>query len=557
MQKLDLARLYSIKQALIVDEHADMRASIRSMLRSFGCEQADFCSSGTEAVMRCKETRYDIVICDYSLGDGKNGQQVLEELRYTEAIKSAAVYLMLTAETSRSLVFGAIESKPDDYLTKPFSQAALRERLDRALVEKEYFKDVYQALDEQEYLLAVELIDQRLQEKNVYRETATKLKGTALLKSGEYKRAALHYKQLLDKETPAEWALIGYSRALSGISRWDAAQKILSDLLAKGSKNLDLYDALIEAEIELGHMDSAQNLLQQATKASPNGILRQALLGNVARENEAFNVSELAYRKVIKLAVNSCYDSCEHSFGLIRCLIEKEQSELGENSTIAGDETQALSECQHILNDIKYKFTGDNQVRLKADVLGVSVAARKGFFEHAAAACEAVYVRYAESDKNDAQLGLDMASAFAAVKQRDKSQSVLEDIVVRFGNKPSLMRRVDALSDTPITPDALSNAAEINKHGKTLFEQGEFAEAVDHFRRATSRYPNNIAIKLNLVLALIKHSSVEVQPKVRSEAASSAHRLLKSLDEIDNKNPAYKRYKSLCAETEKVMKAVA
>jgi CheY-like chemotaxis protein len=556
MQKLDLVRLYSVKQALIVDEFPDMRASIRSMLRSFGCDQVDFCTSGAEAVIRCKDNVYDIIICDYSLGSGKNGQQVLEELRYTESIKSGAVYLMLTAETSRSMVNGAIESKPDDYLTKPFSHAALRQRLDRALVEKEYFKNVYQALDEHEYLIAVDLIDQSLQEKNVYRETASKIKGNALLKASEYKQAAVHYKALV-KEAPSEWALIGYSRALSGISRWDAAQKILTDMLSKGSKNLDLYDALIEAEIELGHMDTAQNLLQDATAASPNGILRQALLGNVARENEKYGVSEQAYRKVIKLAVNSCYDSCEHSFGLIRCLIEKEQNQQGSQADTADNEGQALSECQHILNDIKYKFTGDNQVRLKADVLGVSVAARKGFFEHAAAACEAVFVRYAESDKNDAQLGFDMASAFAAVKQRDKSQAVLEDLVVRFGNKPSLMRRVDALSDTPITRDAMSNAAEINRHGKSLFENGEFAEAVDHFRRAISRYPNNNAIKLNLVLALIKHSAVEKQPKVRSEAAASAQRLLKSLEKMDEDNPAYSRYQSLCVEAKKVAQAAA
>lgn len=547
MNDPDIVKLYALKRALIVDEIPDMRASIRLMLRNFGCEHIDLCVNGAEAIARCKTSHYDIVICDYSLDGGKNGQQVLEELRYTEALKSGAIYILLTAETTRSAVCGAIESKPDDFLTKPLSQVELQRRLDRVLREKEYFKTVYEALDDKDYALAAANAGGLANAKKAYKSAAAKLRGEALLKAGQFSEAAGHYKKVI-ADVPTEWALIGYSRALSGASRWDAAQKILGGLQAKGSENLDLYDALVDAEIELGNMDSAQHLLEDATCSSPNGILRQALLGNVARENENFDVSEKAYRKVMKLAVNSCYDSCEHSFGLIRCLLDKEK---GQQET----DQYVLDECQNILNQIKRKFSTQESINLNADILGVSLAARKGYFDHAEEACKGIYRRYSEIEKKDAQLGLDMASAFATLNQRDKSQAVLEDLVVRYGNQPSLLRRIDSISDTPITREAKSNAGAINSHGKVLFENGNHIEAVEHFRQAITRYPNNVAIKLNLVLALIKYAGVEKAEKIKKEALVSADKILVSLEKLPADNPAYKRYLSLSDTAKKLAMA--
>jgi len=547
MKEPDIIKLYGLKRALIVDEIPDMRASIRLMLRNFGCQHIDLCCNGREAIERCRESHYDIVICDYTLGGGKNGQQVLEELRYIEALKSGAIYILLTAETTRSAVFGAIESKPDDFLTKPLSQAELQRRLDRVLREKNYFKTVYQALDEKDYVLAASFAGELANAKGVYKSIGAKLRGEALLKAGQFNEAAGHYKKII-KNTPTEWALIGYSRALSGASRWDVAQKILGGLQAKGSESLDLYDALVDAEIELGNMDSAQHLLEGATSSSPNGILRQVLLGNVARENESFDVSEKAYRKVMKLAVNSCYDSCEHSFGLIRCLLDKEK---GQQET----DQQVLDECQNILTQIKQKFSSRERINLNADILSVSLAVRKGYFDHAEEACKGIYRRYAEMENKDAQLGLDMASAFAALNQRDKSQAVLEDLVVRYGDQPSLLRRIDALSDTPITHEAKNNAGAINNHGKVLFENGNHTETVEHFRRAIKRYPNNVVIKLNLVLALIKYAEVEETEKIKKEALKSADKILMSLETLSADNPAYKRYLSLSDKAKKLSMA--
>ena len=58
-----------------------MRMSLKAMLKGIDIDHVDLAKSGEEAVLRCDEHDYDIIICDYQLSKGKTGLQVLEELR--------------------------------------------------------------------------------------------------------------------------------------------------------------------------------------------------------------------------------------------------------------------------------------------------------------------------------------------------------------------------------------------------------------------------------------------------------------------------------------------
>src|SRR6185295_9324418 len=136
MQKIDLIKIYQRKKALVIDDFPDMRGSIRRMLVNFGIADVAMASTGDEALLICENHNFDIILCDYNLGDAKNGQQILEELRYRRLLKHTSIYMMVTAETTKSMVFGALEYQPDDYLTKPFTQTVLQKRLDRLVLEK-------------------------------------------------------------------------------------------------------------------------------------------------------------------------------------------------------------------------------------------------------------------------------------------------------------------------------------------------------------------------------------------------------------------------------------
>ncbi len=144
---------YSNKRFLIVDDFSDFRNSVKAMLRDMGAREVDTADRGEEALSLCCNKRYDIILHDYNLGSGKNGQQVLEELEELIAgklISHQCIFVMVTAESSQAMVLSALEHEPDAYLTKPFNRASLDQRLDKLVERKTALKSILQALDKQD-----------------------------------------------------------------------------------------------------------------------------------------------------------------------------------------------------------------------------------------------------------------------------------------------------------------------------------------------------------------------------------------------------------------------
>jgi len=130
---------YNQKSFLIVDDFSDFRSSVRSMLRELGVKEVDTADSGEQALRMCSQKRYDFVLHDFNLGDGrKNGQQVLEDLMIERLLSYESVFIMVTAENSQAMVMSALEWEPDGYLTKPFNRAGLAQRLEKLVQRKTY-----------------------------------------------------------------------------------------------------------------------------------------------------------------------------------------------------------------------------------------------------------------------------------------------------------------------------------------------------------------------------------------------------------------------------------
>jgi len=545
MQKLDLIKLYSKKRALVVDEFPDMRASIKQMLRSFGVELVDVANDGGEAMARCRENAYDIIICDYSLGKGKNGQQILEELRFTQSFKHQAIYILVTAETTRSMVFGALEYKPDDYLTKPFTQVLLQSRLDNIVLEKQFFESVYQALDNADYEAAAQHAALLVNKDIRYRVTAQKLQGQALLQLKQFEQAHELYYGVMELRRQ-EWACIGCARALLGMQKWSSAIHVLSELIEHGTENLEVFDCLAEAELALGRNGVAQSILERATVSSPYGILRQINLAEVAAANNDYLAAEKAYRRVIKLGVNSCHDSHEHSLGLVRCLLDKEKQQVAGNS-------DTFKECYTVCHRVRRKYGNEPQVTLQADLIEAKTLAQQGETAVAIERAEKLFDKYRNEDNILPGLGLDMAAALLAIDKPNQGREVLKDLADRFAEDTLLLGKIDAMADQPISVKAKENASNINAEGKELFDTGKFDEAVAHFRIAVNRYPNNVELKLNLLLAMMQCINISNASTVECvEMVDEAAALIASLESLPSVHKAYKRYQSLATEMQQL-----
>ena len=118
----EFAKLIETKTVLVIDDFGDMRNMLVNIMRMLGAKKIDSAINGERAIEMMEENKYDIVLCDYNLGSGKDGQQVLEDARHRNLINMATIFIMVTAESTKAMVMGAIEHEPDSYVSKPFSK---------------------------------------------------------------------------------------------------------------------------------------------------------------------------------------------------------------------------------------------------------------------------------------------------------------------------------------------------------------------------------------------------------------------------------------------------
>jgi len=112
---------------LIVDDLTTMRSLIRKMLKAIGYTVIEEAVDGVSALDKLKEQRFDLVITDWNMPN-MDGLTLLQEIRKSDHHADVPV-LMVTAEKRRENVLAAIQAGASGYIVKPFSEAALADKL--------------------------------------------------------------------------------------------------------------------------------------------------------------------------------------------------------------------------------------------------------------------------------------------------------------------------------------------------------------------------------------------------------------------------------------------
>jgi two-component system response regulator HydG len=102
------------KRVLIIDDDFDMCSLLSKFLVRKGYE-TETAHSGAKGIARFKEDRFDIVLCDFRLGD-MDGKRVLAEIK---AISPQAIVLIITGYSDIKTAVDVIRLGAFDYITKP------------------------------------------------------------------------------------------------------------------------------------------------------------------------------------------------------------------------------------------------------------------------------------------------------------------------------------------------------------------------------------------------------------------------------------------------------
>lgn len=116
-----------MKHILLLEDDTALGQGIRLALENNGV-QVELCTalSQAQSLPPCKE--FDLLILDVNLPDG-SGLDLLREARRTSAVP---IILLTANDLETDIVYG-LESGADDYITKPFSLAVLRARVNAQL----------------------------------------------------------------------------------------------------------------------------------------------------------------------------------------------------------------------------------------------------------------------------------------------------------------------------------------------------------------------------------------------------------------------------------------
>ena len=114
---------------LVVDDFSTMRRIIKNLLRDLSFTNTVEADDGLTALPILKSGGIDFLVTDWNM-PGMTGIELLEAVRADEKLKGLPV-LMLTAEAKRDQIVEAAQLGVNGYVVKPFTAAALKEKIEK------------------------------------------------------------------------------------------------------------------------------------------------------------------------------------------------------------------------------------------------------------------------------------------------------------------------------------------------------------------------------------------------------------------------------------------
>ncbi|MBI3286378.1 MAG: response regulator [Burkholderiales bacterium] len=486
---------FANKRFLIVDDFDGMRKLLRDLLRRCGAHQIDVAGNGNEALTAISRNKYDIVLCDYYLGAGKNGQQILEEARHKSLIGTSTIWVMITAEKTSDMVMGAVEHQPDDYLIKPVTEAMLQMRLSRLAAKKAALGEIEAAVRAKEYLKAITLCEQRMSQEKGGDVGLVKQRCDLLMLVGKFEEARAAYeKQLAIRDAP--WAKAGLAKLHFREGKYLKARDLLQQVLDDNRNFLEGYDWLAKTQGCLGDWQDAETLLQRAITLSPNSVQRQQSLGEAAGHNNNLELAEQAYNKALSLGNNSDIKTPQPYLGLAKVYTEK------------GQKKEALAVLARLAQDVE----GDT-ARLQAKAAEVRVLHKSGDTAEAQKLAQelSAQIQGGAHDMPPA-VTLELAEAFMEIGDKEVGSQLLQFVVRNHYEDEALTRRAQDVygkagmgdEGAAIIDATRARSVEIMDQGVRLSSQGKIEEGIEVLQEARLLMPNNPRLLLNLAYLHIK-----------------------------------------------------
>lgn len=493
------------KKALIIDDSSAMRAMLRQVVTNMGVTSIDMSDTVADALFKVGKMgrQYDFILCDYILGDGKDGQQLLEEMRHRKLLPYRTVFIMVTAEAGYERVVNAVELAPDDYLIKPFSGDKLMGRLMEQIMKKALLAKLSYFMDAGEHQEAVAEADRLLAAQRKHIFEILRLKCEALMELHKLDDAYSIYTEILaEKQIP--WARFGLARIEHLRNNLPVAEQLLENLISDAPRYTVAYDLLSEVKHDMENHQGAQEILHKGVALSPRNLRRNRKLGAAALLNGDLDTADKALTAVVQHGAHSSLLEAADYVNLARCSIAKGSTATALKQAAQGIEKfpddKALKAANMFLQaqDLQAKGKGGEAQAIAKDaialmdairqeeatippemtLLGVEACLKAGLQAEASAMANDML---SEQQK---QLGELRAATITAINQSFKSAGVEPD-------SEEMLRRTR------------EEMAQINNQAVRMVQEGKLREAMELFKQAASGKSAQPVAILNAARAML------------------------------------------------------
>lgn len=506
---IDLSKL----SGLLIDDIPEMRSAVRIQLADCGLERCDTARNVKEAIDRISAKRYDLIVCDYNLGQGADGQQLLELVRRRKILPLTTVFLMITGETGYEQVSTAAEYSPDDYLIKPFTSQTLQTRLDRIIDKKQALRAVYQHLGERgDRQKALAECDAMLARQSRYALDLLRIKGELLLDTGRNDDALALYQGVLDQRaTP--WASVGLARALTAKGDGAGAKEHLSKAIEAYPNYLAAYDSLASL-LEKDDSAAAQQVVEQALKVAPS-TQRQRQLGALALDNKDFTRAEEAFRRTVEKDRTGFFKSHDDYSGLAKSRVEQ------------GKVQEALT----AIKEMGQHFARSTELTVRQAAVESIVHAKSGNSAAAQAALERALAAADSNAEMDVSASLELASACFTAGNQEQAKRILKNVAEDHQENDAVLDQAQAVFRSAGLDDegeifleaTRERMIRLNNDAVALAKAGELDKASAMLDEAADRLHNNAQVAINAAIAAM----MRIQRQgATAELIDKAHRYI-------------------------------
>jgi DNA-binding response OmpR family regulator/Tfp pilus assembly protein PilF len=521
---------YASLRALVVDDYPGMRSALRLTLSNFGVVKVQLAANASEALFHLKNKEVDFILCDYNLGDGRDGQQLLEELRHGNLISLETVFMMVTAESYYEKVVATAELAPDDYMIKPFSAEILRNRLENILLRKRAFREVYRHFLAQDLEAALLACDEMMRKHPKYVVDGLRFKGELLVTLGRFDEAEALYKQVIEMRA-VPWARLGLARSLHLQKKDEPAEEELRDVLEHAPSMVAAYDLLADVCLAKKDGAAAQEALEKGVTISGKTVRRQQKLGEVAYSNGDLDTARTAYTNTLEKGRHSIFVTPADLGNL--CRVQVEQGDL-----------KAVADT---LKKNRSTLQGSPEGKLVMAVSQSMMHNEAGNLQEAVKALDEASSLRSDGTRCDPQMMLDLAGVCMANGREGEADGIVSEVARNAHDSESLLAKARKIYDqagrsdagAAVLASATADVRKLNNEGVVLAQKGDFKNAVEKLLTACDEAPYNPRIIMNAVWVILKYiDQVGMDEKMITIAR-------KNLAEAERQAPGHSRISGL------------